>query len=69
MLHLGIMGQVMLLDSYLCQHDIVFFSSVLQLSFAIYRVAKKWGHRLTTIILSNLNRFKNCSLEDFLVNL
>jgi len=69
MLHLGIMGQVMLLDSYLCQHDIVFFSSVLQLSFAIYRVAKKWGLRLTTIILSNLNRFKNCSLEDFLVNL
>jgi len=69
MLHLGIMGQMMLLDSYLCQHDIVFFSSVLQLSFAIYRVAKKWGHRLTTIILSNLNRFKNCSLEDFLVNL
>jgi len=69
MLHLGIMGQVMLLDSYLCQHDIAFFSSVLQLSFAIYRVAKKWGHRLTTIILSNLNRFKNCSLEDFLVNL
>jgi len=69
MLHLGIMGQVMLLDSYLCQHDIVFFSSVLQLSFAIYRVAKKWGHGLTTIILSNLNRFKNCSLEDFLVNL
>jgi len=30
---------------------------------------KKRGHRLMTIILSNLNRFNFFSLEDFLVNL
>ena len=37
---------------------------------ALYRVRrKKRGHRLMTIILSNLNRFKKNSLEDSLVNL
>jgi len=30
---------------------------------------KKWSQRLMTIILSNLNRFKHFSLEDFLANL
>jgi len=32
-------------------------------------LAKKRGHRLMTIILSDLNRFKKNSLEDSLVNL
>ena len=35
----------------------------------LYRVGKKRGYRLMTIILSILNRFKNFSLEDSLVNL
>ena len=36
----------------------------------VYRVGQKGGHKLMTIILSNLNRFKNCfSLEDSSVNL
>jgi len=30
---------------------------------------KKWGHRLMTIILSNLNQLKNFSLIHLLVNL
>ena len=31
--------------------------------------AERCGHRLVTIVLSNLNRFKKNSLEDFSVNL
>jgi len=30
---------------------------------------EKWGHRLMTIILSNLNQLKKNSLKDILVNL
>jgi len=35
----------------------------------IYRVGQKRGHRLMTLILSILNRLKNISPEDSLVNL
>jgi len=35
----------------------------------LQRGPKKWGHRLVTIILSNLNRLKKIWLEDSLINL
>jgi len=36
----------------------------------IYRVGQKWGHRLMTIILSNLKQIsKKFSLEESLINL
>ena len=34
-----------------------------------YRVGQTVGHRLMTIILSNLSRLKKLSLEDSLINL
>jgi len=34
--------------------------------FSHYRVGQKWGHRLMTIILSVLNRFKNFFTGRFL---
>ena len=39
------------------------------LSFSVYRVGQKRDHRLTTIILSNFNRFTIFSLKDSLLNL
>ena len=41
----------------------------LQLKNAYTGWAKKVGHGLVTVILSNRNRFKNYLLEDSLVNL
>jgi len=48
-----------------CQQN----SSTVELVDDTYRVCKKRGHRLMTIILSILNRFKIFSLEDSLANL
>jgi len=41
-----------------------------RINLNIYRVGQKWGHRLMTIILSNLKQIsKKISLEDSLINL
>jgi len=42
--------------------------SKLYRTFDVQGGPKKRGHRLMTIILSNLNRFKNFLLQDSLVN-
>jgi len=44
-------------------------SERVQASVRLQGGSKKWGHRLMTIILSNLNQLKKISLIHFLVNL